>query len=385
MTAMDDATQAAIVAKFYDLAARDTTTLATRTRHVDPGFYTSDEQFERENDILFRRGVVFVATTADVAEPGQYLTTESGGVPLVVVRRADGEVAAYVNICRHRGLPVAAGCGTARHRFVCNFHHWAYAVDDGHLLAQPRSYGGFDAEPPDALGLRPVPVAEAHGLIAVRPVGDEPIDIDGELCGLGAPIGQFGLGDHHVHSRDTTEWNCNWKLLVDTFLESYHVFALHRASLGDQPGHRMYFEAFGPHLRVPVPGPTLYEQTDVAPADRRLVGHATVQHHLSPNVMVNHVFDYLLMWRFVPLAPDRTRAELTRYWPEPVDDTVKARLDRRFSWQYRLTAEEDYPASERIHHALQSGQVERTVLGRNEAAVIAFHETIERRLAEDSA
>ena len=379
---MDIETQAAIVARFYDLAERQTTTLAAKVRRVAPSFYTSTEQFERENEVLFRRGAVVVCTSADVHAPGQYLTTESGGVPLVVVRRSDGTVGAYVNACRHRAYPVAIGCGSAKHRFTCGFHNWAYTVDDGCLVAQPRSGDGFDTEDRAGLGLRPVPVAEAHGVIAVRPVGDEPIDLDAELCGLGPQLAQFGVADHHVHSRVESEWRCNWKLLLDTFMESYHVFALHQATLRDQPGHRMFFESFGPHLRIPVPGPTLYEQDDVAPADRRLVGHATVQHYLSPNTMLNHVFDYLLMWRFVPLAADRTRAILTRYWPAPIDDELRARLDRRFTWQARLTTEEDYPASERIHHALASGQVEHTVLGRNEGAVIAFHETIERLLAE---
>ena len=143
----------------------------------------------------------------------------------------------------------------------------------------------------------------------------------------------------------------------------------------------MYFEQFGHHLRVPVPGPTLYEQDDVPPEDRQLVGRSTVQHFVFPNAMVNHVFDYFVMWRFVPLAPDRTKAILTRYWPGPIDEPLRARLDRRFAWQARLTTEEDYPASERIHAALASGQVERTLIGRNEAALIAFHESIERALS----
>ncbi|NLE78212.1 MAG: hypothetical protein GX610_01290, partial [Rhodococcus sp.] len=180
--------------------------------------------------------------------------------------------------------------------------------------------------------------------------------------------------------RTESVWECNWKLLLDTFMESYHVASLHRRLLPDQPGHRMWFERFGDHLRIPVPGPTLYEQRSLAPDDRRLVGHATVQHFLAPNVMLNHVFDYLLMWRFVPLAVDRTVAQLTRYWPTPVDDELRAKLDRRFAWQERLTRDEDYPASERIHRALASGRIDTNVLGRNEAAVIAFHEILERRI-----
>ena len=88
------------------------------------------------------------------------------------------------------------------------------------------------------------------------------------------------------------------------------------------------------------------------------------------------------MWRYVPLAPDRTRALLTRYWLGAVDDELAARLARRFTWQAKLTLEEDYPASERIHLALASGRLPETVLGRNEAAVIKFHTDLQQRLQE---
>jgi phenylpropionate dioxygenase-like ring-hydroxylating dioxygenase large terminal subunit len=221
-------------------------------------------------------------------------------------------------------------------------------------------------------------------VVAVRPVGEEPIDLAGELGGLVDDLAAFGLRDYHVHSRTQSEWRCNWKLLMDTFLESYHVFALHRATLRDQPGHRMLHESFGHHMRIPVPFPTLYEQRDIAPDERRLVGHATIQHHLSPNVMLNHVGDYFVMWRFVPLAVDRTIALLTRYWPGPIDEELAARLDRRFTWQAKLTLEEDYPASERIHLALASGRLPETVLGRNEAAVIKFHTDLQQRLHDEA-
>lgn len=381
---MDAATQARIAEAFFELERAGTTLLAAAPRELDPTVYTSTERFEAEQRELFRRSPVVIATAADLPRPGAYVTVESGGIPIVAVRAPDGTVRAYVNACRHRAHPVASGCGDAGRRVVCPFHSWSYDVGDGRLVAQPRSLGGFDTLDATSFGLLPVPCVEAHGLVIVRPEGGETIDAEAFLAGIGDELDPFGIGSYHVFSRTESEWNCNWKLLVDTFTESYHVAALHGASLGDQPGHRMYYEPFGDHLRIPVPGPTLYDQRDKPPAERRLIGHATVQHHLHPNVFLNHVFDYFVMWRFVPLAVDRTRALLTRYWPGPIDDALRAKLDRRFAWQAKLTLEEDYPASEKIHRALASGRVATTVLGRNEGAAIRFHESIERRLAAGS-
>jgi phenylpropionate dioxygenase-like ring-hydroxylating dioxygenase large terminal subunit len=381
--AVDRETEARIVAEFLALEDAGTTLLAAEVRAVPAGAYTCADRFAREQDVLFRRSPVVVGTSADLPDVGSYLTCESGGVPIVVVRGADRGLHAYLNVCRHRAHPVALGCGEGARRFVCPFHAWTYDAASGRLLGQPRSCDGFAGLDRDALALATVPCVESHGLVIVRPEGDEAIDGEGFLAGIGAELDSFAVGSYTVFSRAESLWQCNWKLLVDTFLESYHVSALHGRSLPDQPGHRMWWQRFGDHLRIPVPGPTLYEQRPLPPNDRRLIGHATVQHHLHPNVMLNHVFDYFVLWRFVPLAPDRTLAQLTRYWPTAIDDELRAKLDRRFAWQARLTAEEDYPASERIQRSLASGRVPGTVLGRNEAAVIAFHDTVERRLAEE--
>lgn len=378
---MDARTEQRIVARFLELEDGDTTTLADASRRLDPGTYVDHERFERERALLFRRAPVVVATTADLPRPGDSVTCESGGVPLVVVRGSDGVVRAFVNACRHRAHPVTLGAGHSGRRFVCPFHAWTYDTDDGHLAGRPRACGGFDDCDSDALGLIGVPCVEAHGLVIVRPEGDEPIDADAFLAGIGTQLAGFAVGAHHVYSRTDRVWACNWKLLVDTFLESYHVAFLHAASLGNQPGHRMNHEPFGDHLRIPVPAPSLYRQRELPEHARRLVGHGTVQHFLFPNALLNHVRDYLLLWRFEPLAVDRTRAVLTRYWPAPVTDEVRAELEPRFAWQATLTADEDYPASERIHAALASGRVPYTVLGRNEAALVRFHDAVDRVLA----
>lgn len=377
---MDRSTESQIVQTFLELESADSTLLAPAPRAVAASAYTDPARFELEQQILFRRSPVVVATSADLGHVGSYVTGQSGGVPLVVVRGDDGVARAYLNVCRHRGHPVATGCGDGARRLVCGFHAWTYDADSGRLLGQPRSCGGFDDLDRAELGLTSLPCIEAHGLIIVRPEGDDDIDADEFLAGIGPELDRFDVGSHVVFERTETVWNCNWKLLLDTFMESYHVPALHGRLLPNQPGHRMWSQRFGPHQRIPVPGPTLYKQRDLPSEDRRLIGHATVQHHLHPNVMFNHVFDYLVMWRFVPVAVDRTIAHLTRYWPTPVDDELRAKLTKRFTWQARLTLEEDYPASERIQHALESGRVQHTVLGRNEAAVIAFHDTIDHRL-----
>lgn len=385
---MDHATQVDIIARWLEMHSHATTQLADDVMRVDTGVYRSSEWFDREQRALFREGVVVACLTADVREPGDHVVIESGAIPIVVVRGPDSELKAFVNACRHRGAQVVRESGGGARNFACPFHAWTYALD-GRLLGRPRSQGGFDSVAKEDCGLLPVPVAEAHGIVFVRPVGDDPIDASGELGGLGSDLDSFRLDTYRVFGRMQREWQCNWKLLLDTFMESYHVFALHGASVGpDYPGHVMIFDAFGPHLRIPVPRASLLDFAERPQSEWALLPHATVQYHLSPNAMVNHTIDHLILWRFVPTAVDRTVAEMTMYVsmhePASSDDGVwRKAMDDWFDLHDAVTRDEDYPESERIQRVLDSGRVPSTTLGRNEGAVQHFHRTIRDRVLEE--
>jgi steroid delta-isomerase len=90
--------------------------------------------------------------------------------------------------------------------------------------------------------------------------------------------------------------------------------------------------------------------------------------------MVNHTVDHVILWRLVPLAEDRTRAEMTMYTPTPVEgEEAEKSMRTWFDLHDSVTRDEDYPECERVHESLASGVVEATHLGRNEAALIHFH------------
>ena len=99
-------------------------------------------------------------------KPGDYVTEDVAGMPVLMTRGADGEVKAFANICRHRGAPVAQGCGNAR-AFVCPYHGWTYDLA-GKLLGTTDKVGfaGLDLA---SHGLVRLPAAEKHGMLFVRP------------------------------------------------------------------------------------------------------------------------------------------------------------------------------------------------------------------------
>jgi hypothetical protein len=155
------------------------------------------------------------------------------------------------------------------------------------------------------------------------------------------------------------------------------VFALHRESLATYLGVASPFDAYGDHNRIVVPQSSVLDQCAGPPESWRLLPHAVVQFFLAPNLIISNINDYVLTWRFLPDAVDRTTVQLSMYSVGPVaDDTQREHFDTRFAAAINVTSCEDFPESERIHRNLESGTVTHTRAGRNEPGIIHFHEML---------
>ena len=127
--------------------------------------YSDPARARLELERLFRGLPLFMGLSSRLPGPGDYLSEEIAGVPVLLVRDREGKLRAFANICRHRGAPVASGCGTAR-SFSCPYHGWTYGLD-GKLVGIPheQSFGGVDKA---THGLQPLPAGERYGLMVVR-------------------------------------------------------------------------------------------------------------------------------------------------------------------------------------------------------------------------
>lgn len=293
------------------------------TRYVDPAF------FELERERVFARSWLFAGHESEWPERGSYRQYSRSGSPLVIVRGEDGELRAFHNACRHRGAPVTRDeCGTAR-RLTCQYHSWSYGTD-GSLRAVPdaRSFVGLDT---DDLGLVPVRCETWQGWVFVNedldatgleedlgPLCEQMLDIDGPAMRL------VGTQTHHLA--------CNWKLMVDAFLEVYHVRTVHpdNAALlyDDQSvtvamlpnGHSRLTVDKRDELRdLPMVSPELDN-----PSVPLLWRQTSTSFGIFPNLVVpmdTGAFTFLCMW---PIDVDRTELELRWYAPAWDDDDVPA-------------------------------------------------------------
>jgi phenylpropionate dioxygenase-like ring-hydroxylating dioxygenase large terminal subunit len=344
--------------------------------------YTDPARFERERRLLFRGRPQLVGLADECREPGAWLAAELGGAPLAVVRQADGSLRAFVNICRHRGAPLLAGSGEGLRRIVCPYHGWVYDAD-GRLLSRPASEGGFDDLGLDC-SLHARAVAEKHGLIFVHPESAAPFDVDDALHGAQEELADYRLAGYvHVETRART-WRMNWKLVLDTFTEAYHIRWLHKASIAPHFACDLLFDAYGPNPRAIGLRKEAVEQLACKPReDWRLLPYATAQYFLPPRALLVHQVDHVELWRLEPVDVSTTRVSTSLYAPEaPKDDRARAYWKKNLDILLGVTEREDFPLMEQVQRNLESGALPELVYGRIEPALIHLHRGLDEALAQ---
>jgi choline monooxygenase len=188
-------------------------------------WYVDPDVLRREQERIFRGTWQYVGHTGQLAEPGTFFTTTLGGLPVVVTRARDGEVRAFLNVCRHRGFPVASGSGK-RATLQCPYHAWTYELD-GSLRAAPRS-DEEPAFPREQLGLCAIAVGTWGPFVFANSDRDaEPLTV--ALGSMPAQVAELGLDvDSLVHyMRWESESAANWKIVCENFLECYHCQVAH--------------------------------------------------------------------------------------------------------------------------------------------------------------
>lgn len=340
--------------------------------------YTDPDRYAREQRLLFRPGPVFFGLSADLPEPGAYRSARFDGIPIVVVRQADGSVRALVNACRHRGAPLVdpESNGSGLSAFSCPYHAWTYELT-GELRARPASAGAFD-DVTMSCDLLTRPVAERYGMIFLRPEGDAPIDVDEVLAGAEDDLGSFGLDGYvHIDSR-SNEWNMNWKLAFDTFTESYHIRTLHRDSIAPMfNSDGTIFDSFGRNVLSVGLRNSVVDELAKPRDEWSLIPYGTIQYFLLPNALVVHQLDHIEVWNIEPLDVGRTRMTTSIYAPsEPENERSRNYFVKNLDLLLQVTSTEDFPLMEEIHANLASGAIPELVYGRNEAPLIHFHRAI---------
>lgn len=372
--------QVRLLKRVLHLVDEDRCDMVAHEHELPVTAYTDPERLAAEQRHLFRGRPLILARSEQLPEAGDYLTHDSSGLPLLIVRGDDGEIRVLLNVCRHRGARVVAAGDGNRRRFACPYHAWTY--DRAGALCRAPDAEGFPRAMRARLGLTRLPAAERHGFVwAILDPAAAERDLAAELPAFLGQLDEdwtsFGLARHVHYAPASFSLAMNWKLAIDIFLEAYHVRYVHTRSIYpiffDNIG---LFERHGPHQRNLFPKRTVPDLAQRPEGEWRLREHSNVLYHLFPNTLALVQPDHVSVFHVHPDGSAACAVDAYTLLPEPPAND-KARDYWRKNIDILHTAiREDFVMGESIQAGLTSGANEVVRFGRYEQSLAWFHDAV---------
>jgi phenylpropionate dioxygenase-like ring-hydroxylating dioxygenase large terminal subunit len=344
--------------------------------------YSDQDYLEKEFRSVFRDFPIVAGHASKVREPGSYILSDWGKFPFIVVRGNDGKLRAFLNTCRHRGAQLVDDTKDQLQAFVCPYHGWNYTLD-GKIKVITQSYNFPDLDR-TKYNLREFPVAEHMGLVWIHPSFGADLNIQGYLGEIAEDIEHFNIDNLVIYKKTKVIKNANWKLLLKTYLEGYHVPYLHRDTLyrSFKKGVIAHYE-HGPNIRL-VAARTNIEDAHRIPEEQwRILDYASVYYTLFPNTFFIMHPDYVSINQFWPQTPNKTLwPHEMLYRPQDFPDEIgQESLAKRFTFTDAVFDNEDFAVAEGVQRGLDFAHDEVHTLGLEEGLVAVFQRSIDEAIA----
>lgn len=212
---------------------------------LEAPFYTWQEAFDLDVAEIFAKHWIFVATEAEIPEPGDYLTINVGPHSVILLRDDDEQVSALHNVCRHRGARILNEPAGSVGNLVCGYHHWTYS-SDGSLLHADSQPEDFDRS---AFSLRTLAVRTVAGLIFICLSNAPPEDFESYAQRIEPYIAPHGLARTKVAAQEDIIEEGNWKLVMENNRECYHCDGHPELSCSLFPTYGYQADTLPPRLR----------------------------------------------------------------------------------------------------------------------------------------
>jgi len=285
---------------------------------IPASWYTNKDLYERELAAVFSRSWQFAARSDQVCEPGQYVTNDIGGEPIAIVRGSDRVLRGFYNVCRHHAAAVMTEPEGQANQLRCPYHGWTYSLA-GELKGTPDFSGvcNFDRS---ANGLVPIQVAEWENWVFVCLGNSGPVESTSRALEdfLGADLVEqvrsLRLGKLHWLERRHYNFDCNWKVFVDNYLDGgYHVPYLHKG-LDSVLDYSNYMIENGE--RHCLQWSPLVKEGAEAQTGAVRTGDRALYYWIYPNFMINWYDGVMDTNLVVPRGIDKTEVIFDFYFPD---------------------------------------------------------------------
>ena len=347
-------------------------------RYTDPVF------LELERERMWRRAWLYAGHADQLPEPGSWFLTRNPGSPILVVRDLGGDIRAFYNSCRHRGAPLVAEAAGQARGFVCPYHGWSYTLD-GKLTAvrDRRDFVDLDFSCRSLVSVR---CERVGNLIFINedPDAEPLVDHLGPMAG---EFAQYQFDTLRLVDSRSYEVGCNVKVLLDAFLEVYHIKSIHQKTVDRFLDHRGMVITLWPrgHSRMITPN-SRPDWKD--PGTIGMPKIATVT-----DIPANHNVSYLIYPNFV-MPPSDSGVPLLQFWPV-TDDSCRVvstwigpdydAAEPNPLWDTRIAnweriLYEDLQFAPQIQESLQSRGFQSMPLNYQERRIYHWHEELDRRI-----
>ena len=340
---------------------------------LDQAFYTDPDIYRRDIENIFLRCWIYAGHVSEIPAVGDWFLFEMAGESVIIVRSAENEVGALLNVCRHRGSKICVEQQGCSKKLVCRYHGWSYELD-GRLHSAAHMPEDFDKA---EISLKKIHTGMLEGMIFINfsenPASFEPVREDLSDC-----LRPYRIDRAKVARRQTYSINANWKLSVENYTECYHCAPSHpeytrghalakpgardseemkaimaragACGLSDRAVSRIYLDepGFGtgyaferyPMWRGHITGSE--DGQPVAPLMGEIKGYdgGTTDFQVGPATYALAYCDYVVIYRFTPVAPDKSECDITWLVNGDAEEGRDYHKDR-LTWLWDITTQAD--------------------------------------------
>ena len=344
--------------------------------HVD--HYVSQSRFNVEQQRIFSKLPIVVAHHSEIASSGDFVKREMANGSVLVTRDSEGVARVFHNICRHRGTRLVDDSQGCKHRFTCPYHAWTYS-NQGDLISAPHLQSGYPDLDKATYGLKEIRSVERFGFIWMVLSDDADVDIDNYFEPIAQDASALGLDDLAIAADQSSVHQCNWKILVEGGLESYHFKVAHRKTIAPYfEDNLSTYQMLGSHMRSVLMRSSMHTLNSSDRSTWRLRDHANIIYTFFPLTQLLVQQDHVVWINSNPIGPNQTELRLVTLAP-------KSKLNEKAYWAKNhaittTTLAEDFAIGESIQSGLSSGANQVLTFGRFEGALKTFNDLVDSYL-----
>ena len=346
--------------------------------------YTDPEFLKLERERMWQRAWLYAGHVDQIPNPGSWFLTRNTGSPILVVRDLEGQVRAFYNTCQHRGAPLVTELAGEARGFVCGYHGWSYTLD-GKLTAvrDKRDFVGLDFSCRSLVSVR----CELLGSLIFINEDPEAQPLLDHIGPMAKELEQYGLENLRLVDSRSYEVNCNVKVLLDAFLEVYHLKSIHQQTVDRFLDHRGMFVTLWPngHSRMLTPNrrPDWKDPGTIGmpkiPTITEVPANNNVSYQIYPNFVMPASESGIPLQQFWPTSNRTARVVSSWIAPDYDPDQPNPLWDTRLAnWERILY--EDLQYAPQIQESLESKGFKGMPLNYQERRIYHWHEELDRRI-----